>query len=414
MSDFKLAFTYLRTHLLVTILTVLSVALGLGLATVVLILSRQTQDTLKQETQYWDIVVGAKGSQLQLILNSLYYLDAPTGNISTDVWDHLRANPGIGDIVPVSIGDNYYGAPIIGTTPEFFTVRSQSGALASGRMFDKTMEVVVGAEVAERQHLTLGMQVVGSHGWVGGGDEHSESPYTVVGILQRTGASMDRALYADYRSVWEVHEGHEHAAGADHDEADAHMHEHEHEHEHGQEITALLVRLKQEGRRYQLADDINKKENAMATIPVDQVDQLVKTFISPLQGLLLLVAWLVVLVAALSILISLYLSLHQRRRDLAVLRALGATRVDIFRMIIIEAAVLTALGIISGWLLGHGTVALLSGYIMAKYGIAPQAWQLLTVESYIGGAVWLLGILAGILPAVVAYRLPVAETLIAE
>ncbi len=410
MSDLKLAFTYLRTHLLVTVLTVLSVALGLGLATIVLILSTQTKDTLKQETRYWDIVVGAKGSQLQLILNSMYYLDAPNGNISTDVWDHLRANEGVGKIVPVSIGDNYYGAPIIGTTMDFFTVRQQGGAIASGRMFDKTMEVVVGAEVAERQHLTLGSQIVGSHGWAKGGDTHSESPYTVVGILQRTGASMDRALYADYRSVWEVHARH-HAAGlatgvVDPDEVD--------EPEHGPEITALLVQLKQEGRRYQLADEINKNENAMATIPVDQVDQLVKTFISPLQGLLLLVAWLVVIVAALSILISLYLSLHQRRRDLAVLRALGATRIDIFRMIIIEAAVLTALGVLGGWLLGHGTVALLSGYAMQKFGIAPHAWQLQAVELYIGGSVWVLGILAGILPAVVAYRLPVAETLIAE
>ncbi|MEI7834329.1 MAG: ABC transporter permease [bacterium] len=406
MSDLKLAFTYLRTHLLVTVLTVLSVALGLGLATIVLILSSQTKDTLKQETRYWDIVVGAKGSQLQLILNSMYYLDAPNGNISTDVWDHLRANEGIGKIVPVSVGDNYYGAPIIGTTTDFFTVRQQGATITSGRMFEKTMEVVVGAEVAERQHLTLGRQIVGSHGWARGGDEHSESPYTVVGILQRTGASMDRALYTDYRSVWEVHERHQHTGVVDPDEVDTGN--------NGPEITALLVQLKQEGRRYQLADDINKNENAMATIPVDQVDQLVKTFISPLQGLLLLVAWLVVIVAALSILISLYLSLHQRRRDLAVLRALGATQVDIFRMIIIEAAVLTALGVLGGWLLGHGTVALLSGYAMQKFGIAPHAWQVQTVELYIGGSVWLLGILAGILPAVVAYRLPVAETLIAE
>jgi putative ABC transport system permease protein len=457
MSDLKLALIYLRTRLLVTVLTVASVALGLALATVVMLLTRETQQTLMAESGNWNVVVGAKGSPLQLTLNALYYLDAPTGNIDVAVWKSIAADKAVKRVVPVNMGDNYYGTPIVGTSTDFFAPRTEAGQrlLASGAMFDKPFQAVVGAEIARRFRMTLGQQIVGSHGWTTGGEAHAHSPYTVVGILAPTGTSQDRAIYTDYRSVWMQHahhdedeEHHEEAAGhhdedeehheeaaGHHDEDEEHHEEaaghHDEDKEHHEEaaghhdeeedhhdaegmVTALLVQLHQAGRMYRFVEAANHEYAAMATIPVDQVSALGMRFIEPMQRVLLGVAYLVVLVAGLSILISLYLTIYQRRRDIAVLRALGATRGDVFRLITLEAALLAGLGVAGGWLLGHGAVAAGSPWMLLHYGVAPHAWHTNGTELIIAASVWVLGILAGVLPAIMAYRLPVADTLISE
>lgn len=422
MSDLRLALAYLRARLLVTILTVTSVALGLGLAVAVLQFSHQAKSTLVTEARYYDLVVGAKGSPLQLVLNSLYYLDAPVGNISVKLWQRLQKDPSVEVAVPVTMGDNYLGAPIVGTTPEYLKNRrpvSGSSLLAQGRLFEKPFEATVGAQVAAIQHVTLGQQLVGAHGWTRSDDVHAESPYTVVGILAPTGTAVDRAVYTDYHSTWLVHAHHHHEEGAEGhaDEHDAHEEgeaSHAHEHEPGQEVTSVLVRLSQPGRRFLMVQDINKHEAAMAAVPVDQISRLIGVFITPLQGILLLVAYLVVVVAALSILIGLYLTIHQRRRDIAVLRAVGATRMDIFRMITVEAATITGLGVLCGWLCGHGLVAALAPMLATRFGVVANPWQLQPLELGVGLSVWALGVLAGLLPAIMAYRLPVADALTAE
>jgi putative ABC transport system permease protein len=413
MTDLLLALRYLRARPLVTVLTILSVALGLALATAVIVLTRQAEATLRQETAYWDIAVGAKGSPLQLVLNALYYLDAPTGNIPRKVWDDLAHDPMVTQVVPLNMGDNYLGTPIVGTTPAFFAGRGAGGAtvpLSAGRMFQQPMEAVLGADIARRRHLTVGASIVGAHGWAPGGDVHAATPYTVVGILTPTGGSMDRGIYADYHSVWLVH-AHAKAEEAGHAEPEGGAPE---VHLSSGEITVLLVRLAQPGRRYQMADALTKGYPVMATVPVDQVDRIVRTFIAPMQGALVAVAYLVVLVAALSILISLYLTIHQRRRDIAVQRALGATPGDIFRLITLEAALLAGAGVAVGWLAGHGLVAAAGSLAAEKFGIVPHAWAVSPLELAIALTVWVLGIVAGLLPAIVAYRLPVADTLTKE
>jgi putative ABC transport system permease protein len=162
------------------------------------------------------------------------------------------------------------------------------------------------------------------------------------------------------------------------------------------------------GMRYQMADDISKNYPVMATVPVDQVDRMERVFLAPMEQVLIAVAYLVVVVAALSILISLYLTIHQRRRDIAIQRALGATPGDIFRLITLEAVLLTGAGVIIGWLAGHSFVAAAGVFAVDKFGIMPHAWVVSPQEAIIALSVWALGVVAGILPAAVAYRLPVA------
>ncbi len=430
MSDLKLAYIYVRSRLLITALTVLSIALGLGLAVIVLLMSHQTRMLLGTEAANWDVVVGAKGSPLQLVLNSLYYLDAPTGNISRQVWDRLQADPTVSRVVPVNMGDNYYGSPIVGTAPDFFAGRQAPDGtplVAAGRLWEKPLEAVVGAEVAARHQLALGQQIVGAHGWARSEDWHPHAPYTIVGLLARTGTSLDRAVYCDYHTVWLVHAHHhheeeatgEHEPGHAETEGEEHGHGHgEEEEEHGPnpaaEVTTLLVSLRQPAARFGLVQEINRRERAMATVPVDEVSKLDATFIAPLRGVLLLVAYLVVMVSCLSILISLYLTIHQRRRDLVILRSLGATRGDVFRLITIEAALVSGLGVVVGWLFGHGLTAALAPAVFQRYGIFLQPGQLLPGELAVGVSVWLLGIIAGLLPALTAYRLRVADFLVEE
>ncbi|HEX2949945.1 MAG TPA: FtsX-like permease family protein [Armatimonadota bacterium] len=405
MSDLKLAFTYLRSRPLVTILTIVSVTLGLGLATIVLMLSRQTQDMLGSETASWDMVIGAKGSPLQLILNSLYYIDQPVGNVNISVWNRLQHDPAVARVIPLTMGDNYLGWPIVGTTPSFFAGRQAFNGgqlLATGSMFTKPFEVVVGSDIAVQQHLHVGKTFIGAHGWGRTGDLHPQFPYTVVGILARTGSNLDRALFTDYHSTWIVHS---------HPDADERP---EPGHDPSKEVTSLLVQLHQPGSRFMLTQDINRHEMAMAVSPVEEISNLSATFIAPLQSILLLVAYLVVFVSALSILISLYLTINQRRRDLAILRSLGATRANVFGLITLEAAMLSGIGVVFGWIFGHGMIALCAPAIAAHFGISLFPWQVKSVEFIIMASVWGLGIVAGLLPAFVAYRMPVANTLVRE
>ena len=209
MSNLQLALSYLRSRLFITFLTVTSVALGLALATIVYTLSRQTQDMLNTGTAGVDFVVGAKGSPLQLVLNSIYYLDAPTGVIDVAAWHTLQQNPEVESAIPLTLGDNYYGYPIVGTVPAFFDGHSAlngKNLLASGRLFNTQFEVVIGAQVAAQFHLTLHSKpIVGAHGWGKYDDLHTMFPYTIVGVLSPTGSNLDRAVYTDYHSIWAIH-----------------------------------------------------------------------------------------------------------------------------------------------------------------------------------------------------------------
>jgi len=342
---------------------------------------------------------------LQIVLNSLYYLDSPVGNVNISVWKRLQSDPVVERVIPLTMGDNYFGSPIVGTIPAFFDGRkaiNNDGLFAQGKCFIKPFEAVVGSEVARRSDLQIGQKIIGAHGWGKSDDFHPQFPYTVVGVLSPTGTNIDRAVYVDYHSTWIVHS---------HPDADEKP---EPGHDPTSEVTSLLVRLNQPAARFRLIQDLNAHQAAMAVVPVDQIDKVASTFIAPLQGILLIVAYLVVFVSSLTILISLYYSIHQRRRDIAVIRSLGATRVDVFRVIALEASVLSAFGVISGWLLGHGITALGSSMVMTRFGIALNAWHFEPIEGVVALSVLILGVFAGLLPAIIAYRLSVADILVQE
>jgi putative ABC transport system permease protein len=407
MSLWRISWSYLWNRKLTTLLTILSVALGVGLISAVLTLRQETQQRFEEEGQAFDIVLGAKGNPLQLVLSTVYFLDAPTGNMDIAIFNEIKDHDDVIAAFPIGMGDTYKGYRIVGTSRDLmdFTYGDRTPyALADGRYFEKPYEVVIGANVADESKLSLGDTFVGTHGFVDSpyAEVHENKPYTVVGILQRSGSPNDRALFCDIHSVWDVH---------DHGEEHDHAHGEECEHHPSDEITAALVKLASPALRFEFKDTVNRNYNAMAAVPIQEIQKLYEQLLGIIKLVLLAIGYLVVAISALSILIGLYMAILQRKRDLAIMRALGATRGEIFGAVIIEAFWVTLLGIGAGWLMGTLVCAAMNYYLVTKLGFHITAVQITAdlVAAY--SAVILMGLVAGILPAWQAYRTDVARDL---
>jgi putative ABC transport system permease protein len=210
---FRLALAYLRARPLNTLLNIFLLALGVAMIVVLMLFTRQMEERLQRDLKGIDLVVGAKGSPMQLILSSVYHLDIPTGNILLKDAEELRKHPQIKAAIPLALGDSYRGFRIVGTEhayPNFYGAK-----LASGALWTKPLEATLGAEVAQTAQLKVGDRFTGAHGLGEGGGEHEEAPYTVVGVLAPTGTVVDRLLLTGVESVWRVHEHHGAASSAD-------------------------------------------------------------------------------------------------------------------------------------------------------------------------------------------------------
>ncbi len=205
MSPLQVAWSYLRANKLRTLLNVLLLALGVATIGFVLIVDSQIGDSFMRDVRGIDLVVGAKGSAIQLILAGIFHLDAPTGNIPLAAARDLEANPLIKKVIPLLLGDSFRGFRIVGTTPDYVSL--YGGLLASGQLWQGKMEAVFGSSVAAATGIGVGGRFVGSHGLTEGGPVHGDSIYAVVGILEPTGTVLDRLILVNSESVWFVHEG---------------------------------------------------------------------------------------------------------------------------------------------------------------------------------------------------------------
>jgi putative ABC transport system permease protein len=405
-----IAWSYLWNRRLTTSLTILSVALAVGLISSVLTMRDETRRRFEEEGQAFDIVVGAKGSPLQLVLSCVYFMDVPTGNVRLSDYERMRAHEDVAHAYPLGLGDTYKGFRIVGTTRELFdytwtnpaTLEKQEPfQLAHGRFFERPMEAVVGGLVARQTGLKVGDSFVGMHGFIELPADlqdirHDHTPYKVTGVLKLSGTPNDRAIFAGLESVWKLHEKHE---------------EPEEGHEHSPEVTAILLDLQSPALRFQFKEYVNEDFNAMAAIPTMEIAKLYDQLLSTAKTVLLTVGYLVVIISALSILIGLYLSILQRRHDLAIMRALGASASEIFGAVLIEAFWVTLLGIGAGWLLGNAVTWVLGFYLARQVGMGISTFSVSMEQATAYAIVALVGVLAGILPAWQAYRTDVARHL---
>ena len=449
MSLARLAWANLRAAPMTSALNVGLLALGTATIVVLLLLSHQIAGTLTRDAEGIDLVLGAKGSPVQLVLSAVYHADIPTGNIPLAEARRWTEDRRVAEAIPVSLGDSAQGFRIVGTTHAYPAL--YEAELAEGHLWDASLEAVLGAEVARATGLRPGDRVTGSHGMSGMGDHHAESPYRVVGVLAPTGAVVDRLILTGLESVWDIHDdGHEHghaeeepddgATGEDEhahedehaDEEHAHEDEHAHEEEHAhededarededvpaeavddREITAMLVRYASPVAAVSMPRQINAGSNLQAAAPAFELARLLQIVGLGLDGLRAF-ALILIASAAFSVFGAMYGALQARRGELAMMRCLGGTRGELMASLLIEGLLLGVAGAGLGLLMGHATVEAVGVVLTEGRGIALTGAILLFEELLLAAALVLVALLAAAVPAWQAYRTDVSRTLASQ
>jgi putative ABC transport system permease protein len=531
MSLFKIAWRSIQQRALASVMTGLSMALGVALVVAVLVFQGVIANSFSRAAEGYDIIIGAKGGRLELVLNTVFHLGQPIENIPWNFYKEFTkegvtgsGKPGkyasaVDVAVPFCLGDNYKGFRVVGTTPALFDklgygIDGQGEPIPyrfqAGKVFehDDYFGAVIGSMVASRTGLRVGDTFEPTHG-VTTAEEmgHKHDPFVVRGILAPNGTPNDRALFinmegfflleghakeheadkqgehaddkhdhdhADHKHGDDEHDAdhkhgdanksqppneetksgqaadtsasdacqgteqpahdHEHdpkpaaGKGHDHDHADhdhghdhshaGHDHGHEHEHVHHEplpedqrEVTAILIRSSSPTVGLTLPRSINKGPIAQAVMPIGEIRKLFDGLIGNLQMILLVLAALIVVVAGIGIMVSIYNSMSDRRREIAIMRALGAGRGTVRTLILLESVILSVVGGAAGFLLGHGLIGLLSPFIAAQTGVPVGAFQFVPYELILIPGLIMLAALAGYIPALSAYRTDVSRAL---
>lgn len=434
MNLLKIVFKNMRQRALATWLTAFSVMLGVALIVAILLIRRGMEERFQQGTIGYEMVVGPKGSALQLVLNTVYHLDVSQGNIPWALFEKLRDDKRVKLAVPFAVGDNYKGFRIVGTTDAFFQEfefePGRKFAFASGSVFafdehallhafedaaararaetveheheDGVYEAVIGSGVARETGLRLGHTFVASHGLVESPEEkvHGDVAWKVVGILAPTGTANDRAIFINLDSFYHI-AGHE-LRKTTNEEAKS-------EPTPGM-ISSIVVKLRSPVHALTLSREMNDGREAMAAFPAAEIRNLFK-IVGNIDQILIAQAVLIVVVAGVAIAVSIYNSMSERRREIAILRALGARRRTIFSIVVLEAMLICLIGALVGIVGGHLIVAVANTALHQASGFTVTAFQPQKVELIVLAGCIILGVLSGIGPAARAYRTEVAGNL---
>ena len=404
MNLFTLSLAYIRDRALNTALNLLMLALGVATIVVLMLFSSQFGTRLVRDARGIDLVVGAKGSPMQLILSTIYHVDVPTGNITLKEANRIAKLRMVKTAIPLALGDAHKGFRIVGT--EHAYAANYGAKPAAGRLWQKSFEATIGAKVAAKTGLGVGSTFAGFHGVTGRGAGHMENPYRVVGVLRPTGAVIDRLILTPIESVWEVHEARREDEAAQGESGKAE----EHAGEEDREITALLIRYRSPIAAITMPRYINRQGALQAAAPAFEIGRLLALLgvgLDTLRGF----GFLLVGTAALGMFIALYNAMQERRYDLAIMRTLGATRGKILRQVLIEGLIMAGAGTLLGIAFGHAVTELLGQLLpQAKtMGLSGIAWR--SEEWYLFLLAFAVGLLATALPAAQAYRTDIAAVL---
>lgn len=478
MTRWAIAWRSVTQRALASSLTALSMAMGVALVTgVLLTYGMVSRSFMGNSNLGYGLIAGAKGGKLQLVLNTTYYLSEPVENIPYTFYQQfltadqqreelaLMSEDVLGDVkdgkyapntnfaIPVCLGDYYKRFRVIGTLPKFFEKfrdpydeEEPRYHFAQGRNF-KTWdeehgyyEAVVGSIVARETGLKLGDKIAAAHG-SDEGHAHNESPFTVVGILAPSGTPNDRGVFINMEGFY-LMEGH--AKPVD-DEAPDSSPETKKEAKlrrdplpiDQREVTAVLIRTNDPFSPIFIRNAVNEGNVAQVVLPVLEITNLFEMIVSPIQTLLLVITVLICIVSGISILVSIYNSMNDRKHEIAVMRALGASRGTVMSVVLLESVILSVGGGLIGWTIGHGMMAAASPMIEAKTGVSIGFFDMaplpMSVEAWIGPAIInslptflrgllslelliipgliFLAVLVGFLPAYTAYKTDVAESL---
>ncbi len=388
----RLAWRYLWSSPLTTALNLLLLTLGLAAVTFVLRASAQVESGLKRDLAGIDLVVGAKGSPMQIMLAGVFHLDAPTGNIPLASLDLLKRQPLVARAVPLSLGDSFRGYRIAGTTTDYIDL--YGAKLTQGVLWTRPMQAVLGAEVARVSGLKAGDRFAGSHGLAEGGGAHGDHQFQVVGVLAESGSVLDRLVLTDLASVWEVHG--DHHAGHDEDVT--------------KEITLALVRYRSPLAAVMLPRWVNAQDGLQSAAPALETARLMRLVGAGTEvlrgfGIVLLAA------AGLSVWVALLHAVRARQGDLAMLRMLGAPASRVAALIALEALLLAALATVLGLSAGHGLVAVLERLLAERQSLRLGTLGWSEAEWLVPLLAAGLALLAAAWPAWRTYRMDVTTLL---
>jgi len=460
MSLWKIAWRSIQQRSLASMLTAVSMALGVMLVVAVLVIYSVVQQAFHRGGEGYDLIVGPpKGSPLDLVLSSVFYIGQPLATLPYSVYQDLNdSRIGLNLVrmaVPICLGDFYQDKRVVGTTPDMFDELTYSGnrhyEFAEGRNFgwkaDEYFNAVAGASVAKQLMLKVGDKVKPTHE-AGGKKDDDHGSFTIVGILKPTGTPNDNALFINIEGFYRVG-GHaakpeqtspekenkpenkfaaksenktEKKPEAKSEAQPAAKPEHHHD-EHDEvipdsqkRVSAVLVCTREESQTRTLKAEINNRKDAiaMAAVPSEEISKLFEVVIGNIEVVLLVFAVMIVLVAGIGIMVSIYNSMNDRRHEIAIMRALGAQRSTVMTVILLESILLSLGGGALGLTLGHGLLTVAGPWIAEKVNLPLSMLEFRAIELILIPGLIGLASIVGYLPAVAAYRTDVGKSLIAN
>jgi len=390
---------------------------GISIISLLILLQNQLEEKFERDLKNIDVVLGAKGSPLQLVLSSVYHLDSPTGNISYSEAQKVINNPQVAEAIPLAYGDSFLGYRILGTTKQI--LKKYEAEFQKGSAFVEPMQVNLGANVAKTSNLNIGDTFHGIHGGNESGHVHNTHRYKVAGIMKKNNSVLDNLILTPIESVWQVH----HTTGtSENDEPSKLKHENniresnkdliqkEEHKEVFREITAVLLKYKTNRALMSIPAYINKQTNMQAVLPNLEINRLFHILgIGTIT--LKWIAYGIILMAGFSLFFSLYGRLRERQYELALMRSLGFKTRDLFILIVMEGLYLVTLGYILGWLLSRLGLIVINSEAANDYNLHfSSAWS--SEEIGLLMLTIFVGVISSIIPAWKAMRTDISNTLL--
>ena len=405
MSWWFVSFRLIKEKRLSSFLSILLLAFGVGLISLMLSVEKQIDETFKNNLKGVDLVVGAKGSPLQIILSSVYHIDAPTGNISAADAKAIAKSPFVSSAIPLGYGDSFKGFKILGTTLEYLDL--YKAQLAKGVLFENHFDVVLGSGVSQQLDLAVGDTFFGNHGLAAESiEEHSDQGYKVVGILEKSNSVLDNLIITSLNSVWNTHE-HAHAHSNDAKEVVISSIK---EIDDAKNITSMLIKYRGKMGAVQLPRMINAKSNLQAAVPAIELSRLIDHLGVGINTLKYL-AYLVVFISAISVFIALYGMLKDNLYELALIRSFGAPPLVLFRIVLQQGIILSIIGFTAGMTLNVLGGVILNNYTESNFKLNVII-DLMSMETLVlFASTLLIGIFSAFIPALTAFKLNVSKVL---
>ncbi len=377
-------------------LCILLMTLGIGMISLMSLLGNQLQEKFSKSISGIDLVVGAKGSPLQLILSAIYQLDSPTGNVYLEDVQAIAMNPMVKWMIPLAMGDNYEGFRIVGTNKKY--LEHFQASFADGEIFKDNLEVVLGYNIALQKGLKVGDSFESSHGLDAAGEKHAEKKYKVSGILKFNNSVLDNLVLCSIKSVWSIHDDHEAT------EIDSTKKE---------EITAALIKFRSPIGMMTIPRNINQNSKLQAAVPAIEINRLFELLGIGISGLEFL-SILIMLISGISVFVSLYNSLKERKYEMALMLSMGASRTKLFLMLLWEGIILAFIGYIMGILVSRIGIYLISQQLSNKFHLDLSQLSLQIGDFYLLLGAIFIGALAAAIPSFGIYRINISKTLAEE